>query len=41
VTGRPFVYAADGTRFTVLVPPPPGEKPGAGNHWQYVVTLGK
>jgi hypothetical protein len=41
VTGRPFNYTADGNRFAITVPPPPGDKPEQGNHWKYVVTLGK
>jgi hypothetical protein len=40
-TGRPFEYALDGRTFTVIVPPPPGEKAEQGNHWKYVVTLAK
>ena len=40
-TGRPFEYAAEGNRFTVNVPPPPGEKPNQGNTWKYVVTLAR
>jgi hypothetical protein len=40
-TGRPFEYAAEGNRFTINVPPPPGEKPGQGEAWKYVVTLAR
>ena len=37
----PFEYAAEGDRFTITVPPPPGEKANPGNSWKYVVTLAK
>jgi hypothetical protein len=40
-TGQAFEYAADGDRFTLTVPPPPGEKGQPGNSWKYVVTLAK
>ena len=40
-TGGPFEYAAEGDRFTITVPPPPGEKVNQGNSWKYVVTLAK
>jgi len=40
-TGQPFEYAAEGNRFTIHVPPPPGEKPGQGEAWKYVVTLAR
>jgi hypothetical protein len=40
-TGQPFEYAAEGTRFTVRVPPPSGEKANPSNAWAYVVTLTK
>jgi hypothetical protein len=40
-TGQPFAYAIEGNRFTITVPAPPGDKPEQGNHWKYVVTLGK
>jgi hypothetical protein len=40
-TGQPFEFVAEGDRFTVNVPPPPGEKPSQGNTWKYVVTLTK
>lgn len=40
-TGRPFEYAADGDKFTLAVPPPPGEKANQGNSWKYVVTVAK
>jgi len=41
VTGQPFEYAVEGIRFTVNVPPPPGDRPEQGNHWKYVVTVAK
>src|SRR5262245_6084697 len=40
-TGRPFDYEVEGNRFTISVPPPPGEKANQGNSWKYVVTLAK
>lgn len=41
VTGQPFAYSAEGDRFTIDVPPPPGNAPDRNNHWKYVVTLRK
>src|SRR5262249_37504448 len=40
-TGQPFEYAVEGNRFTITVPIPPGAKPEQGNHWKYVVAVGK
>jgi hypothetical protein len=40
-TGQPFEYVVDGNKFTINVPPPPGDKADQHNHWKYVVTIGK
>jgi hypothetical protein len=40
-TGKPFEYTIEGNKFTIEVPPPPGEKANQGNSWRYVVTLSK
>ena len=40
-TGQPFEYAVEGNRYTVTVPPPPGEPPTQSNTWKYVVTLAR
>jgi hypothetical protein len=41
VTAQPFEYVVEGNRFTINVPPPPGDKRERGNHWKYVVTISK
>lgn len=40
-TGRPFEFIAEGNKFTLSVPPPPGEKPNPSNSWKYVVSTAK
>jgi hypothetical protein len=40
-TGKPFAYVADGTRFTIDVPTPPGDRADRSNSWRYAVTIVK
>lgn len=40
-TGQAFAYSVEGDRFTIDVPPPPGDAPDRNNNWKYVVTLRK
>lgn len=40
-TGQAFEYVVDGDRFTVNVPPPPGEPANQSNTWKYVVTVAR
>jgi hypothetical protein len=40
-TGQAFEYAVAGDRFTLNVPPPPGEPANQSNTWKYVVTVAR
>jgi len=40
-TSQPFEYTVEGNKFTIYVPPPPGDKADQHNHWKYVVTMVK
>lgn len=38
-TGKPFEYTADGQKFTLVAPPPTGEKPTMSNNLRYEITV--
>lgn len=40
-TNKAFEYSAEGDRFVISVPPPPGNAPDKSNHWKYAVTISK